>query len=244
MSDDGGGGGHGGPVWLLTYGDLITLLVAFFVMLISMSTINVNKSKKQIEVIGRTFGGLGESLLDEEPLLSGGNRPLDYRFEKDLDVLKNLETEAPSEETQALEQCATAKEMREFLTGVLKEGGGSQSLDIEEVKVGCKIKISANDCFRSGEAVLKKEAHVIFNKLGTTLRMISGKIIIDASVESATKDDERVTKANNLSIDRAANICDYLVKHEDIMQKRFAISGYQIADPKERNIITMVVFKK
>ncbi|OOP55217.1 MAG: hypothetical protein AYP45_15955 [Candidatus Brocadia carolinensis] len=31
MSDEGGSsGGHGGPVWLLTYCDLITLLVAFF----------------------------------------------------------------------------------------------------------------------------------------------------------------------------------------------------------------------
>lgn len=244
MSDDGGGGGHGGPVWLLTYCDLITLLVAFFVMLISMSTINVNKSKKEMEVIGRSFGGLGESLLDEEPLLSGGNRPLDYRFEKDVDALKNMEAEELPEESQSVEQFATAKEMREFLTGFLKEGGVSQSIDIEEVKVGCKIKISADNCFRSGEAVLKKDASAIFGKLGTILRMVSGKIVIDASVENATKDDGQVTKANNLSIDRAANICDYFVKHEDIAQKRIAISGYQIAAPKERNIITMLIFKK
>ncbi len=244
MSDDGGGGGHGGPVWLLTYCDLITLLVAFFVMLISMSTINVNKSKKQIEVIGKNFGGLGESLIEVEPLFSGGNRPLDYRFEKDVDALKNMQTEDPPDESQSLEQFTNAKEMRTFLTGFLKEGVEAQSIDIEEVKVGCKIKISANDCFRSGEAVLKKEAYAIFSKLGTTLRMVTGKIIIDASMESATKDDDQITKANNLSIDRAANICDYFVKHEDVAQKRVAIAGYQIADPKERNIITMVVFKK
>ncbi|MEK7296990.1 MAG: OmpA family protein, partial [Planctomycetota bacterium] len=105
-------------------------------------------------------------------------------------------------------------------------------------------KIPADTCFRKGEAVLRKESYEIFSKLGTILRMISGKIIIDALVGNTTQGDDRVIKANNLSIDRAANICDYLVKHEDIMQKRFAISGYQIADPKERNIITMVVFKK
>ena len=244
MSDDGGGGGHGGPVWLLTYCDLITLLVAFFVMLISMSTINVNKSKKEMEIIGRTFGGPGESLLEEEPLLSGGNRPLDYRFEKDLDVLTNMETKEQSEETQTLEHFATAKEMREYLSGFLKEGGVSQYLDIEEVKVGCKIKIPAVTCFRNGEAVLRKESYEIFSKLGTILRMISGKIVIDALVGNTTQGDDRVIKANNLSIDRAANICDYLVTHEDIAQKRIAISGYHFADPKERNIITMVIFKK
>lgn len=243
MSDDGGGGGHGGPVWLLTYCDLITLLVAFFVMLISMSTINVNKSKKEMEAIGKNFGGVGQSLLEEEPLLSGGNKPLDYRFEKDVDVLKKMEEEPP-EESQSVEQFATAKQMREFLTGFLKDVGTSQHLDIEEVKVGCRIKISADDCFKSGDAVLKKEAYAIFSKLGAILRLVSGKVIIDAAMESVTKGDDRVTKANNLSVDRAANICDYLVKREDIVQKRVAIAGYQITDPKERNIITMVVFKK
>ena len=243
MSEE-GGGGHGGPVWLLTYCDLITLLVAFFVMLISMSTINVNKSKKEMEVIGRTFGGLGESLLEEEPLLSGGNRPMDYRFEKDLDVLTNMETAEVSEETQTLEHFESSKAMREYLSGFLKEGNASQYLDIEEVKVVCKIKISTDTCFRNGEAVLRKEAYEIFNKLGTILRMISGKIIVDASVGNVKKGDEQVIKANNLSIERAANICDYLVTREDIAQKRIAISGYHVADPKERNIITMVVFKK
>jgi len=244
MSDDGGGGGHGGPVWLLTYCDLITLLVAFFVMMIAISTINVNKSKKEMEIIGKTFGGIGESLLDEEPLLPGGNRPLDYRFEKDLDVLKNMEKEEPLEETQALEYFATSKEMREYLSGFLKEGEGSQYLDIEDIKIGCKIKIPADVCFRSGEAVLRKEAYPIFAKLGTILRMVSGKIIIDAAMENAKRADGRLTKANNLSIDRAANICDYLAKREDIAQKRIAISGYHIAEPKERDVITMVIIKK
>lgn len=244
MSDDGGGGGHGGPVWLLTYCDLITLLVAFFVMLISLSTINVHKSKKEMEIIGKTFGGAGDSLLDAEPLLPDGNRPLDYRFENDLDVLKGKDTNEPSEETPTLEYFATSKEMREYLSGFLKDGGVSQYLNIEEVKVGCKIKISADTCFRSGEAVLRKEAYAIFSKLGTILRMISGKIVIDALVGDATQGDDRVIKANNLSIDRAANICDYLVTHEDIAKKRVAISGYHFVDPKERNILTLVIFKK
>jgi len=243
MSDDGGGGGHGGPVWLLTYCDLITLLVAFFVMLISLSTINVNKSKKEMQIIGRTFSGIGESLLDEEPLLSDGNRPLDYRFEKDLDVLKNMEAKE-SEEMQTLEHFESSKAMREYISGFMKEEKAAKYLDIEEVKVGCKIKISTDTCFRSGEAVFKHEAYAILSKLGTILRTVSGKIVIDALVGNAIQGDVRIKTTNNLSIDRAAIICDYLVSREDIAQKRIAISGYYFADPKEKDIITMVIFKK
>ena len=38
--------GYEAPAWLLTYGDMVTLLATFFVMLISLSTLNMDKYKK------------------------------------------------------------------------------------------------------------------------------------------------------------------------------------------------------
>lgn len=225
MSDEeGGGGGHGGPVWLLTYCDLITLLVAFFVMMISFSSINVNKCKEDLPKIEGGFAGGGEFLLES------GTRPVENLFEKELEVL-----ETPEAEEQPVERQLEPEEMFNYISGFVEESGLKKSIDIEDVKIGCKIKIPVDLCFEKGESVLKREAYVIFDKLGIVLRILRSKLVIDTNMGKAEKEID-------LSINRAANICEFLVIKEDIEPQKIAISGYRVAEAKE-NTITMMIFK-
>ena len=225
MSDEeGGGGGHGGPVWLLTYCDLITLLVAFFVMMIAFSTINVNKCKEDLPKIEGGFAGGGEFLLES------GTSPVENLFEKDLDVL-----ESPEAEEQPVESQLEPEEMFNYISGFVDESGLKKSIDIEDVKIGCKIKIPVDLCFEKGESVLKREAYMIFDKLGIVLRILRGKLVIDTNMGKAEKEID-------LSINRAANICEFLVIKEDIEPQKIAISGYRVAEAEE-NTITMMIFK-
>ncbi len=225
MSDEeGGGGGHGGPVWLLTYCDLITLLVAFFVMMIAFSTINVNKCKEDLPKIEGGFAGGGEFLLES------GTSPMENLIEKDLDVL-----ESPEAEEQPVESQLEPEEMFNYISGFVDESGLKRSIDIEDVKIGCKIKIPVDLCFEKGESVLKREAYVIFDKLGIVLRILRSKLVIDTNMGKAEKEID-------LSINRAANICEFLVIKEDIEPQKIAISGYRVAEAEE-NTITMMIFK-
>ncbi|MBI2472300.1 MAG: hypothetical protein HYV59_13850 [Planctomycetes bacterium] len=225
MSDEeGGSGGHGGPVWLLTYCDLITLLVAFFVMMISFSTINVNKCKEDLPKIEESFAGGGEYMLES------GTRPVETLFEKELDVL-----ESPEAEELPAESPLEPEEMYSYISGFIEESGLKKSIDIEDVKIGCKIKIPVDLCFERGEAELKREAYTIFDKLGIVLRILRGKLVIDTNMGKAGKEID-------LSINRAANICEFLVTKEDIEPQKIAISGYRVAEA-EGNTITMMIFK-
>ena len=52
--DKGEGGGL--PGWMATYGDMVTLLLCFFVLLFAMSTIDANKFKKLAYALSGTFG--------------------------------------------------------------------------------------------------------------------------------------------------------------------------------------------
>lgn len=226
MSDEEGGssGGHGGPVWLLTYCDLITLLVAFFVMMISFSSINVNKCKEDMPKIEEGFAGGGG------PLLEGGTSHVENLFKKDLDVL-----ESPGAEEQPIESQLEPEDMYNYLLVFVEESGLKNSIDIENVKIGCKIKIPVDLCFEKGGSVLKKEAYRIFDKLGVVLRNLRSKLVIDTNMGKTEKEID-------LSINRAAAICEFLVTKEDIEPQKIAISGYRVAEAKE-NIITMMLFK-
>ena len=62
--------GYKPPPWLLTYGDMVTLLVTFFVMLISLSTINMDKFKKNMLKVQETLEPDKISLLEDNRLLA------------------------------------------------------------------------------------------------------------------------------------------------------------------------------
>jgi len=226
MSEEegGGGGGHGGPVWLLTYCDLITLLVAFFVMMIAFSTINVNKCKEEMPKIGESFAG-GEFMLE------GGMEPVNVVTEKDIET-----TESPGAEEIPVENQPEPEELYDYISGFMHDSGLKKVLDVEDVKVGCKIKIPVDLCFEKGESVLRKDAYTIFDKLAIVLRILSGRIVIDANMGKTAKEVD-------LAINRAANICEFLVTREDIEPHKVAIAGYHVAAATE-NMINITMFKK
>lgn len=222
--------GYEPPGWLLTYGDMVTLLVTFFVMLISLSTINVDKYKKTMSEVQKSFVGDGGEFLLED-----GTSPIENLFEKDLDTLESPENEEP------IENFIDATETYHYLSNFLKESKLAKYISIEDIKIGCRIEIPLNLCFEKGESMVKREAHLILEELGTALRSIRGKIIIDTNVGMAIKPN---AEEADLSIDRAASICDFLVTKENIEPQRVAISGYSGAYANENDTIGIVILKK
>lgn len=222
--------GNETPLWLLTYGDMVTLLVTFFVMLISLSTINVDKYKKTMSEVQKTFVGDGGEFLLED-----GTNPLENPFEKDLDTLENPEMAEP------IEDFIDAKESHHYLSNFLKESKLARYISIEDIKIGCRIEIPLNLCFEEGESTLKREAHTILGELGTALRNIRGKIIIDTNMGTAVKPG---TKEKDLSVERSANICDFLVTKEHVEPQRVALAGYSSAYASKDGTIGIIILKK
>lgn len=210
--------GYEPPQWLLTYGDMVTLLVTFFVMLISLSTLNMDKYKKVNWDPNRKSVEGGESVLE------GFAQPVENVVTNDLDI---RDTEVYDES-----QVASDK-VYDYLVNFINENNMVQYVDVEDIKIGFKINIPVDMCFEKGQSLLKKEASAIFRNLGTAFRKIPGNIVIDADVG-----------ANGLSIDRTANICDFLVNREDIKPQRIAMSGYYPVEIAGKGQIGILVLKK
>lgn len=228
MSDE--GKGNETPLWLLTYGDMVTLLVTFFVMLISLSTINVDKYKKIMSEVQKTFVGDGGEFLLED-----GTNPLENPFENELDTLESPEVAEP------IEEFVDTKEMYHYLSNFLEENKLARYVNIEDIKIGCKIEIPLNLCFEMGESTVKREAYPILEELGTALRNIRGRIVIDTNMGTAIKPGMVET---DLSVDRSASICDFLMTKEHIEPRRVAIAGYSSTYASKDDTIGIIILKK
>lgn len=229
--------GQEAPGWLLTYGDMVTLLVTFFVMLISLSTINVDKYKKTMSKVQETFSRGGEHILE------GGKRPVETFMKKDTSESENLESrelmtidlnrelvsridnyETEEQRAEPNENLVDPEAAYHYLLTRIKEGAIAKYIDIEDIKIGCKIKIPKNLCFEEDDSLLKRESYIIFKELGTILRVMRGKIVIDTSFGKIIK--PTITEENDISIDRAVNIFNFFVNKENLEPQRIAIAGY------------------
>ncbi len=210
--------GYEAPAWLLTYGDMVTLLATFFVMLISLSTLNMDKYKKVNWDPNKKGVEGGESVLE------GFAQPVENVVSKDFDI---RETEVHDESLVA------SGKVYDYLLNYINENNLVRYINVEDIKIGFKINIPVDMCFEKGQSLLKKEASAIFRNLGIAFRKIPGNIVIDADVG-----------ANGLSIDRTANICDFLVNREDINPQRIAMSGYYPVEIAGKGQIGILVLKK
>ena len=78
------------------------------------------------------------------------------------------------------------------------------------------------------------------SELGTALRKMNGKIIINTNKEMFPKD----SKDADFNIERAADICNFLKTNEDIEPRRIAISGNGIDTQNDESTIDIIILKK
>lgn len=221
--------GYEPPGWLLTYGDMVTLLVTFFVMLISLSTINVDKYKKKMWKVQKTFAKSGG-----ESFLKDGTIPLGKPFEDELDLQESFDVENYRERFEDFE------DSYRYLSSFIKESQLDDHVAVEDIKIGCKIKISKDVCFERDAPTLKQEAYAILNELGAAIRKINGKVLVNANKEIFSKD----RKGADLSIERAADICDFLKTNAEIEPQRLAISRNGINSQHDEDTIEVIVLRK
>jgi len=133
------------PEWLATFGDLMSLLLCFFVLLLSMSTMDAKKVK---EAIGSLAGALS--------VLEGGTQTevSRERIEKATPIEKNEET------ARAVNKLSAAiTEFKQF-----SQGGKGFSVSLKEAQQGFFIRLPADITFAPGSARITNSDTLLFLK--------------------------------------------------------------------------------
>ena len=133
------------PEWLATFGDLMSLLLCFFVLLLSMSTMDAKKVK---EAIGSLAGALS--------VLEGGSKTevSSERIQKATPIQKNEET------AQSVNKLKAA--ITEFKQ--LTSGGRGVNFVLEEGEKGFFIRLPADITFAPGSARINNTDTLLFLK--------------------------------------------------------------------------------
>jgi len=214
--------------WLITYADLITLLLAFFVIMYAMSNVDAakySKMAKSLEVaLGTASSGQGIA-----PGLGGQQTgETDSKSKKAADNNKN----APAPKEAALVDMKEAKEHREltYMMKRIKEyteannivGNLSTTTDGR----GLVINLSDNVLFESGKADLSPKAKELLDAIATILLHSEKHIKVEGHTDNVPIRNERYPSNWQLSTDRATNVIMYWIEKHPEASDRLSAAGY------------------
>jgi chemotaxis protein MotB len=193
--------------WLLTYADLITLLLGLFVILYAMSKIDAGKYAEIVSALNGVFGSPKGALAGNAALLPSPNTALQTERQR------------------------IAQEIRSALDL------DSQKLPIAvtENERGVTVHIMEELLFPSGSADLKRASLNAMDTLAGILRRLPNDLRVEGHTDNVPISTAQFPSNWHLSVARALNVGYYLILQHGLTQERVTIVGYSEYQPLEKN---------
>lgn len=213
----GGPAGEGAPAWVVTFADLATLLLTFFVLLLSFSNMDVVKYREMVGSVQERFGVTTMERGDYQTVSVG----------QIADVDSNVRDN--SVKVAAREQIVNT-----IYDAVVREGY-KDAASISVSDEGVRVRMKGRVLFEPGNADLEKGG---LRFLDSLVRLLKENKNIRMTVEGHT-DDTQTRSAKfpsnwELSTVRAARTLAYLVD-QGAPANRMAAAGYAGTRPQFPN---------
>ena len=200
----------GAPGWMCTFADLMSLLLCFFVLLLSFSVMDVTKYKEVAGALKDAFG-----IQSEQPV---------------TDVMEGQQMISTQFETVPLHvQILVARKFTEEL-----EGG---QLEAEYTGEGLILRVKDEVAFESGKAEIKKEFLPLLDKLGSIIPDMDLAVQVGGHTDNVpVKKDISEFKSNwGLSAARSIGVVEYWINKFNIPSEKLSAKAFADSMPLSSN---------
>lgn len=222
---------HADESWLLPYSDLMTLLLAMFIVLFGMSNLDAQKFQDMSEAFRSVLSG-GSGVLDGQSLGSTTNNAIsDSEIPKtSTDGLMRQKKQLMQQEQENLE--ALKKELDNYI----EDNGLTEQLDTKLNQSQLMITISDKALFPSGEADVKPDARILAKAISTLLQEFPDyEVIVSGHTDNVPISTAKFPSNWDLSSARALNFMKILILNEKLDPMKFSAIGYGEYHPVTTN---------
>ena len=257
--DDDDSGPAGSPAWMATFADLMSLLMCFFVIILSFSELDVIKYKQIAESMKDAFGvqqkmeltsiPKGTSVVATEfqpgiPEPTPLERIEQVTTNQDLNSLRIGNPDAQETEAREVKDLIT-EEMEmlieeteldaEMLRRLLRAEIEAGQIDVESEGRTIVIRIREKGSFPSGSAQLDIGFLAVLDKTGYALNEIKGRIFIEGHTDNVPINTARYGSNWDLSAARSVAVAERLLEGPKMDPIRLTISGHADTRPQAPN---------
>ena len=245
------------PAWLCTFNDLMTLLLTFFVLILSMSSMDDKKVKEMQQDVLNALGLMEAGATPEESII---DKIFDLEeIGKRLKVVKNLFKETYDEEKIEGDVISDEKLIDDF--ELIKEEGRKQlDKDVKEYVFnqfkeirdvfyfepgitvikqdrGIVLRLQDSMLFAPGKAELqlKKDELLLLERIAAVLKKTELTISVEGHTDSMPIRTLKHQSNWELSVSRAASVVQYLLKTYSVPPEKVSVGGYGDSRPVAAN---------
>lgn len=200
--------GPSAPFWMVTYSDMVTLLLTFFVMIVAMSEVEVKKFKEALSYFqGRT------SVLTHDAVMPSLNQQM-------------------ATISESREQAERYEELLEYL----EESELDDKIQVNLTEGGLHLIIADSVMFNSGEAVLIEPSRTVLQYVAQLLDDRIEAVVVEGHTDDRPIQTLRYPSNWELSAARAASVVRFMLSLTDVPDpSRYAATGYGEHHPVDTN---------
>ena len=227
----------GAPAWQATFADLMNLLLCFFVLLFSMSTVDAQKFQMIAASFSETFSifDAGATAIGDGVLISNGVSQLNELDQYINSTGKTAESEIDQNEIEDYEEfaqkleeekLAASEELAEKVQEAAEEQNLDKDIDITFTSQYVQLTLKGAILFDSGKAELKSDALPVVEKVALILdRYAESTIEIEGHTDNVPINTSKFESNDVLSSYRALAMFDYLVQNTSLDPSMLKHSG-------------------
>jgi len=226
--------------WMVTYADMLTLLLVLFIVLYAISQVNTSKFNELKTSLSSAFGN-GQS-----PVINGGTGPIDGNtvsvdqsvVDSKLAVPNPAAAKQPlnlptnSDANAALQELDEFKKIEQAIKASLARRGLSGSAEFNIDERGLVVTLITDELvFTGNSAVLEPEGAVILDAVSPALVKIDNQIQVDGHTNQQNVSTAPYPSGWELSSARASSVVRYLIGHGHLAASRLSAAGYSDQRP-------------
>jgi len=225
--------------WLLTYADMITLLMVLFIVLFAIGQIDSKKFDKLHDGLAQSFGEStvldgGAGLLDGSSVQAvapddsrAGAQALERQRQSVLAAQSLTDAAAKKQADAERQEAAAMAKIKASLVSALAKKGLTGAVQFEAVNQrGLVVDVITDRVlFDLGEATLRPEGGQVLDALAPVLKQVPNGLLIEGHTDNQPISDSRFASNWELSTQRATTVLRYLLTR-GVDSSSVAAAGY------------------
>lgn len=222
----------GAPKWMVTYSDMVTLILVFFILLFSISQIDLAK----FEAISESFRN--RNILEFFPSAVPLDNPTEHTSTLESGKQTNefdTPTQLPDKTDRDRETDNKQEDSLDMLLAnvdsFLEEHDLNDVINADRTERGVVLVLQESILFDSGEAEIIESGKPFLEKIGSLLLEIPNNVKVEGHTDSRPISNFRYPSNWELSGARASSVIRYLISQNEFAHERFSAVGYAETRP-------------